>query len=293
MFTTFFFLFWNRFIQLLHHTYVFCFYDAALVLQVRTMIRSIRRCDEGSDMHNDLTYTLQLVEELGRLKLADALAKAVHIGTQGPGRGGQSGGSHGGGRHGGGRAGRGRTTEPDPIYEEGDDSGAKEAWLGTDWVLSDDGGRTPRCTSSNGAGPSHSAGHEGTVPPQPTSHGASTEYADPPRMSPAVFSGSAHDGGCIFVPTPGMPTPPLVHVDPTMSASSATPHEDAVQIEQIPAEDIEPVQIEQIPAEDIAPVEGLRRSRRPPAHAPSCGTGDGMYFVYTSHLLTYLYCAFD
>ena len=90
-----------------------------------------------------------------------------------------------------------------------------------------------------------------------------------------------------------MPTPPLVHVDPTMLASSATPHEDAVQREQIPAEDIEPVQIEQIPAEDIAPVEGLRRSRRPPAHAPSCGTGDGMYFVYTSHLLTYLYCAFD
>nr|POE73704.1 hypothetical protein CFP56_73394 [Quercus suber] len=95
--------------------------------------------------------------------------------------------------------------------------------------------------SSTGAGPSHSAGHEGTVPAQTTSHGASTDYEDPPRMSPLVFSGSAYDGGCIFVPTPGMPTPPLVHVDPTMLASSPTPHEEAVQIEQILAEDIEPV----------------------------------------------------
>ena len=29
------------------------------------MIRSIQRCDEGSDMHTDLTFTLELVEELG------------------------------------------------------------------------------------------------------------------------------------------------------------------------------------------------------------------------------------
>ena len=84
-----------------------------------------------------------------------------------------------------------------------------------------------------------------------------------------------HDGGCIFVPTPGISTPPLVHVDPTMLASSQTPHGEAVQIEQIPAEDIEPV-------------EALRRSQRPHAHAPDCGTDDGMYFVYTSHLLELL-----
>ena len=82
-------------------------------------------------------------------------------------------------------------------------------------------------------------------------------------------------GGCIFVSTPSMPIPPLVHVEPTMSTSSPTPHEEAVQIEQIPAEDIEPVV-------------GLRRSRRPPAHAPDCGTSDGMYLVYTSHLLELL-----
>ena len=35
-------------------------------------------------------------------------------------------------------------TKPDPIYEERDDSGAEESWLGIDdWVLSNDGGRTP------------------------------------------------------------------------------------------------------------------------------------------------------
>ena len=94
-------------------------------------------------------------------------------------------------------------------------------------------------------------------------------------MSPPIFSESAHDGGCIFVPTPGMPTPPLVHVDPSMATSSPTLHEEAVQIEQIPAEDIEPV-------------EGLQRSRCPHVNAPDCGTGDGMYFVYTSHFLELL-----
>ena len=101
------------------------------------------------------------------------------------------------------------------------------------------------------------------------------DYKDSPRISPPVFSGSAHDGGCIFVPTPGMPTPPLVHVEPTMSISSPIPHEEAVQIEQIPAKDTELVV-------------GLRRSRRPPTHAPDYGTDDGMYFIYTSNLLELL-----
>ena len=142
-------------------------------------------------MHNDLTFTLELVEELSRLKLVDTLTEAVHIGTQAPGRGKKSGGSHGGGHRGGGQVGHGRMTVPDPIYEEGDDSGAEESWLGTDdWVLSYDGGRTPRCTSGVGAGPSHSVGHEGIVPAQTTSHGASTDYEDPPRMLPPIFNGS-------------------------------------------------------------------------------------------------------
>ena len=241
------------------------------------MIRSIQRCDEGSDMHNDLTYTLQLMEELGQHKLVDALAEAFDIGTQASSHGGQSGGSQRGGRRGGGRAGHARTVELDPIYEEGDDSGAKESWLGTDWVLFDDGGRTPRCTSGVGVGPSHTADHEDTVPAQTMSRGASIDYKDPSRMSPPIFSGSTYDGGCIFVPIPGMATPPLVHADPTMATSSPTPppHEEAIQIEQIPAE-------------DIKLVEGLRRSRCPRAHAPDCGTSDGMYFVYTSHLLELL-----
>ncbi|KAL0002076.1 hypothetical protein SO802_015857 [Lithocarpus litseifolius] len=229
----------------------------------------------GGRRGGGLAGRIQLVEELGRLKLADALTEASDIGTQSPGRGGQSGGSRGGGRRGGGLAGRIRMTKSDPIYEEGDDSGAKESWLGTDWVLSDDGGRTPRCTSSTGAGPSHTVGHEDTVPAQTTSRGASTDYEDPPHLSPSVFGGSAHNGGCIFVPTPSMPTPPLVHVDPTMATSSPTPHEKVVQIEQLPAEDIEPM-------------EGLRRLRCPPAYAPDCRTDDCMYFDYTSHLLELL-----
>ena len=107
------------------------------------MIRSIQRCDEGSDMHNDPKLTLEYVDELGRLKLVDALAKASNIGTQAPGRGEQRGGSRVGGHRGRGRASRGHTTELNPIYEERDDSGAEELWLGTDWVLFDGGGRTP------------------------------------------------------------------------------------------------------------------------------------------------------
>ncbi|KAK9992748.1 hypothetical protein SO802_022451 [Lithocarpus litseifolius] len=44
-----------------------------------------------------------------------------------------------------------------------------------------------------------------------------------------------------------------------METSSPTPHQEAAQIEQIPAE-------------DIKPVEGLRSLRRPRAHAPDCRT---------------------
>ena len=106
------------------------------------MLRSIQKCDEGSDMQNDLKMTLEYVDELGRLKLANVLAEATNIGPQAPVHSGRSGGSRRGGRRGGVRAGRGRMTEPDPIYEEGDDLGAEESWLDTDWVLSDDDSRT-------------------------------------------------------------------------------------------------------------------------------------------------------
>ena len=107
------------------------------------MLRSLQSWDEGSNMHNDLKLTLEYVEELGLLKLVNALAEVADIGPQAPSHGRRSGGSRGGGRRGGGRAGCGRTTKPDPIYEEGDDSGVEESWLGTDWVLFDDNGRTP------------------------------------------------------------------------------------------------------------------------------------------------------
>ena len=133
-------------------------------------------------------------------------------------------------------------TKLDPIYEEGDDLGVEKSWLDIDWVLYNEDDRTPQCTSDASAGPSHIASHEDTIPAQTTAHGASTDNEDPPRMSPPVFSGFAHDGGCIFVPTPSMPTPTLVHVEPTMSTSSRTPHKEAVQIEQIPAKAIEPVE---------------------------------------------------
>ena len=94
-------------------------------------------------MQNDLKMTLEYVDELGQLKLANALAEAANIGPQAPSHSGRSGGSRGGGCRGDVRVGYDRTTEPNPIYEEGDDLGAEESWLGIDWVLFDDDGRTP------------------------------------------------------------------------------------------------------------------------------------------------------
>ena len=115
-------------------------------------------------MYNDLKLALEVVEELGQLKLVDALTEASDIGTKALGRGRQSGGSQGRGCHGGGQASCSCTTEPEPIYVVGDDSGAKESWLEGDWVLFDGGSRTPRCTSDASARPSHTADHEDIVP---------------------------------------------------------------------------------------------------------------------------------
>ena len=56
---------------------------------------------------------------------------------------------------------------------EGHELGVEESWVGTDWVLFDDDGRTPQCTS--GTGPSHTAGHEDTIPAQTMARGASTD----------------------------------------------------------------------------------------------------------------------
>ena len=57
------------------------------------MLRSIQKCDKGSDMQNDLKMTLEYVDELGRLKLANALTKAANIGPQAPVHSGRNGGS--------------------------------------------------------------------------------------------------------------------------------------------------------------------------------------------------------
>ena len=57
------------------------------------MLRSIQKCDEGSDMQNDLKMTLEYVDELGRLKLANALVEAANIGPQAPVHSRRSGGS--------------------------------------------------------------------------------------------------------------------------------------------------------------------------------------------------------
>ena len=61
-----------------------CFYDT-FVLQVQTTLKSLQRCDRGFDMYNDLKLALEVVEELGRPKLVDALAKESDIGTQASG----------------------------------------------------------------------------------------------------------------------------------------------------------------------------------------------------------------
>ena len=44
------------------------------------MLRSIQMCDKGSDMHKDLKMTLEYVDKLGQLKLANALAEVANIG---------------------------------------------------------------------------------------------------------------------------------------------------------------------------------------------------------------------
>ena len=117
--------------------------------------------------------------------------------------------------------------------------------------------------------------------PTPPGHDNSAEHTScakagpqsppPTQLSPPLFGGSTHDGGCIFVPTPGQPTPPIVQAEPTQDPSLPNPDEPATQIEQIQSENIEPVH-------------GLRRSLRTDIHTPGCGTGDGKYHDLWKHL---------
>ena len=126
-----------------------------------------------------------------------------------------------------------------------------------------DGVGSSRCTPDAAAQPSHPAGHDDNA--EHTSCAQAGPRSPPPtRLSPPLFSGSAHNSGCIFVPTPGRPTPPIVQAEPTQDPSLPNPDEPSAQIEQIPSDNIEAVH-------------GLRRSLRTDIHPPGCGTGDGNY----------------
>nr|POE71635.1 hypothetical protein CFP56_48967 [Quercus suber] len=207
-------------------------------------------------MYNHLKSTLDLVEELSRVALENVRASATEASTQATGRGG---GGRGSGR-------RGRSRGPGGGHGDEDDFD-DEAFEG-DWDMYMDGVGSSRCMSDAAAQPSHPAGHDysadhtscaeaGPQSPPPT-----RQSPPPTRLSPPLFSGSAHDGGCIFVPTPGRPTPPVVQAEPTQDPSLPNPDEPAAQIEQIQSENIEPIH-------------GFRRSLRIDIHPPGCGTGDG------------------
>ncbi|KAL4619786.1 hypothetical protein ACB092_06G105300 [Castanea dentata] len=124
-----------------------------------------------------------------------------------------------------------------------------------------DGTGSSQCTSDAAAQPSHPVGHNDSA--EHTSCAQASPWSLPPTwLSPLLFSGSAHDGGYIFVPTLGQPTPPVVQAKPTQDPS-------------LPNLDEPTAQIEQIRSENIEPAHGLRRSLRTNIHPPSCGIGDG------------------
>nr|POF19078.1 hypothetical protein CFP56_74298 [Quercus suber] len=70
-----------------------------------------------------------------------------------------------------------------------------------DWGMYMDGARSSRCASA--MLPSHpTPGHVDSA--EHTSCAQAGPRSPPPtQLSPPLFSGSAHDNGCIFVPTPG------------------------------------------------------------------------------------------
>nr|POE44584.1 hypothetical protein CFP56_77643 [Quercus suber] len=200
-------------------------------------------------MYNHVKSTLDLVGELSRVALENERASATAASTPATGRGG---GSRGSGQH-------GRSRGPEGSHEDEDDFD-DEAFEG-DWDMYMDGVGSSRCMSDAAAQPSHPAGHDYSAD-HAASAQAGPQSPPPTRLSPPLFSGSAHDGGCIFVPTPGRPTPPVVQAEPTQDPSLPNPDEPAAQIEQIQSENIEPVH-------------GFRRSLRTDIHPPGCGTGDG------------------
>ena len=163
-------------------------------------------------MYNHLKHTIQIVEEFNRVTLENAHV-ASETSTQATSHGGQGGGCQGRGCHGGCRAGRvnrlelehANEDEDESIIEESENEGACDTYV--------DGVGTPQHMSNANARSSHTVGHEDTLPSQSTSCDDSEEHTShthasprsllPTRLSPSLFTRSTHEGGCIFVPTPG------------------------------------------------------------------------------------------
>ena len=90
-----------------------------------------------------------------------------------------------------------------------------------------DGVGSLRCTSKAAAQPSHPPGHDNSA--EHTSCAQVGPRSTPPtRLSPPLFAFSAHDGGCIFVLTPGRLTPLVVQAEPTQDPSLPNLDEPAV-----------------------------------------------------------------
>nr|POF08266.1 hypothetical protein CFP56_55666 [Quercus suber] len=159
-------------------------------------------------MYNHLKSTLDLVGELNRVALENVYATATEASTQATGRG-------GGGR--GCNSFRGRIIVAKYILFD-------DEVLEGNWGMYMDGVGSSRCTSDAVAQPSHPAGHD--------------DSAELTSCAQAGPYGSAHDGGCIFVPTPSRSTPPIVQAEPTQDPSFPNPDEPVAQIEQIQSENI-------------------------------------------------------
>uniref|UniRef100_A0A7N2L136 Uncharacterized protein n=1 Tax=Quercus lobata TaxID=97700 RepID=A0A7N2L136_QUELO len=152
---------------------------------------------------------LDLVRELNRVALENTCATLSEASTQATGHG-RRGGGFGGRGHAGG-CGGGREDE-----DELDDEALEGNW---DMYM-------------DGASAEHTS-HAQVGPRSPL----------PTRPSPSLLSGSAHEGGCIFAPTPSLPTPPVVQAEPTQEPSLPNPDESAAQIEQMRNENIEVAKI--------------------------------------------------
>ncbi|KAL4651575.1 hypothetical protein ACB092_01G170300 [Castanea dentata] len=175
-------------------------------------------------MYNHLKHTLQIVEELHRVTLENA-HEVSETSTLVRGCSERGGGCRGRGRCRGCQAGCVRMPKQEHVNEDEDefvieelkDKGACDTYV--------NGAKKPRCMFGTDARPSHSVGHEDTLPSQCTFVDDSEEHTShtyvgprsslPTQLSPPLFTGSAHVGGCIFVPTPSRPTPPLIHANPT------------------------------------------------------------------------------